>query len=135
MASVKWKLDDLVLQVINPDIYKEIDKKLKSSNKERDKYIKTVTSALNDELLENKLSPSVYGRSKSHSSIYGKMVLREKSFEEIHDILAIRVVVKKLKSAIWHWESFIKNSNLFKKDLKILLLCQKAMDTNLSIQQ
>ena len=97
MASVKWKLDDLVLQVINPDIYKEIDKKLKSSNKERDKYIKTVTSALNDELLENKLSPSVYGRSKSHSSIYGKMVLREKSFEEIHDILAIRVVLKKIE--------------------------------------
>ena len=52
---------------------------------------------MNDELLENKLSPSVYGRSKSHSSIYGKMVLREKSFEEIHDILAIRVVVKKIE--------------------------------------
>ena len=97
MASVKWRLDDLALQVINPDAYKDIDKKLKSSNKERDKYIKTVTSALNDELSKNKLSPTVYGRSKSHSSIYGKMIQREKSFEEIHDILAVRVVVTKIE--------------------------------------
>ena len=97
MASVKWRLDDLALQVINPDAYKEIDKKLKSSNKERDKYIKTVTSALNEELSKNKISPTVYGRSKSHSSIYGKMIQREKSFEEIHDILAVRVVVTKIE--------------------------------------
>ena len=97
MASVKWMLDDLALQVLNPEIYKEIDKKLKSSNKEREKYIKTITSALNDELIINKMNPRVYGRPKSHSSIYGKMIQREKNFEEIHDILAVRVVVNKVE--------------------------------------
>ena len=97
MASVKWLLDDLALNVLNPDAYNEIDKKLKSSNKEREKYIKTITSALNEELILNKMSPRVYGRSKSHSSIYGKMNQREKSFEEINDIMAVRVVVDKIE--------------------------------------
>ena len=97
MASVKWLLDDLALNVLNPDAYSEIDKKLKSSNKEREKYIKTITSALNEELILNKMSPRVYGRSKSHSSIYGKMNQREKSFEEINDIMAVRVVVDKIE--------------------------------------
>ena len=97
MASVKWLLDDLALNVLNPDAYSEIDKKLKSSNKEREKYIKTITSALNEELVLNKMSPRVYGRSKSHSSIYGKMNQREKSFEEINDIMAVRVVVDKIE--------------------------------------
>ena len=97
MASVKWLLDDLALNVLNPEAYSEIDKKLKSSNKEREKYIKTITSALNEELILNKMSPRVYGRSKSHSSIYGKMNQREKSFEEINDIMAVRVVVDKIE--------------------------------------
>jgi len=97
MASVKWMLDDLALKVINPDAYNEIDKKLKSSNKEREKYIKSITTALNDELVLNKIHPHVYGRSKSHSSIYGKMIQREKSFEEINDIMAVRVVVDKIE--------------------------------------
>ena len=43
------------------------------------------------------MSPRVYGRSKSHSSIYGKMNQREKSFEEINDIMAVRVVVDKIE--------------------------------------
>ena len=97
MASVKWMLDDLALKVINPDAYNEIDKKLKSSNKEREKYIKSITTALNDELVLNKIDPHVYGRSKSHSSIYGKIIQREKSFEEINDIMAVRVVVDKIE--------------------------------------
>ena len=97
MASLKLLLDDLALNVLNPDAYSEIDKKLKSSNKEREKYVKTITSALNEELVLNKKSPRVYGRSKSHSSIYGKMNQREKSFEEINDIMAVRVVVDKIE--------------------------------------
>ena len=97
MASVKWMLDDFALKVLNPDAYKEIDKKLRSSNKEREKYINLITSALNDEFILNKINPRVYGRSKSHSSIYGKMIQREKSFEEINDIMAVRVVVNKIE--------------------------------------
>ena len=97
MARVKWLLDDLVLKTLNPDDYKEIEKKLKSSHKGREKYIKTITDVLLDELEEYNIAPKVYGRPKSHASIYNKMVERGKTFEEIYDILAVRIVVEKIE--------------------------------------
>ena len=97
MAKVKWLLDDLVLKTLNPDIYKEISSKVKSSNKDREKYIKTITKVLNEELKTYKINPTIAGRPKSFSSIYGKMVKRGKAFEEIYDILALRMVVKKIE--------------------------------------
>ncbi|MBT4270500.1 MAG: bifunctional (p)ppGpp synthetase/guanosine-3',5'-bis(diphosphate) 3'-pyrophosphohydrolase [Candidatus Marinimicrobia bacterium] len=97
MAKVKWMLDDLILKTLNPGTYKEIDVKLKSSNKQREKYIKTITAALLEELKDYKIDPKIYGRPKSHTSIYGKMIQRGKAFEEIYDILAVRVVVEKIE--------------------------------------
>ena len=97
MAKVKWMLDDLVLKTLNPDIYKEIESKLKSSNKEREKYIRTITKVLNHELEDYNINPQISGRPKSHSSIYGKMLKRGKAFEEIYDVLALRIVVKKVE--------------------------------------
>ena len=97
MARVKWLLDDLVLKTLNPDDYKKIEKKLKSSHKGREKYIKIITDVLLDELEEYNIAPKVYGRPKSHASIYSKMVERGKIFEEIYDILAVRIVVDKIE--------------------------------------
>jgi GTP pyrophosphokinase len=97
MARVKWLLDDLVLKTLNPDDYKKIEKKLKSSHKGREKYIKTITDVLLDELEEYNIVPKVYGRPKSHASIYSKMIERGKTFEEIYDILAVRIVVDKIE--------------------------------------
>ena len=97
MAKVKLLLDDLVLKTLIPDIYKEISSKLKSSNKEREKYIKAITKVLNEELKEYKINPTIGGRPKSYSSIYGKMVKRGKAFEEIYDILALRLIVDKIE--------------------------------------
>ena len=91
------RFDDQVLKTLNPDVFVDIESKLKSSNKEREKYIGTITKALNAELKDYKINPEVYGRPKSHSSIYGKMVKRGKAFEEIYDILAIRLVVDKVE--------------------------------------
>ena len=65
MAQVKWKLDDLILKTLNPKAYKDIESKLKSSNKQREKYIKIITKSLNDELKNYKIYPEVYGRPKS----------------------------------------------------------------------
>ncbi len=97
MASVKWKLDDLVLKTLNPKVYKEIDSKLKSTLKEREKYIHEIKAAIEEELKEYNINVHIYGRPKSHSSIYGKMMLRGKAFEEIYDILAMRVIVDKVE--------------------------------------
>ena len=97
MAQVKWQLEDLVLQTLNPKAFGDIDSKIKSSHKVREKYISGITRPLLTELNKNNIQAIVYGRVKSHSSIYGKMVKRGKSFEEIYDKLAIRVVVNKIE--------------------------------------
>jgi GTP pyrophosphokinase len=97
MAQVKWELEDLVLQTLNPKAFSEIDSKIKSSHRAREKYIAGITRPLLTELDKHNLEAVVYGRVKSYSSIYGKMVNRGKSFEEIYDKLAIRVIVNKIE--------------------------------------
>ena len=97
MAQVKWQLEDLVLQTLNPKAFGEIDSKIKSSRRVREKYISGITRSLLTELNKNNIQAIVYGRVKSYSSIYGKMVKRGKSFEEIYDKLAIRVIVNKIE--------------------------------------
>ena len=97
MAQVKWQLEDLVLQTLNPKAFGDIDSKIKSSHRVREKYISGITRPLLTELNKNNIQAIVYGRVKSYSSIYGKMVKRGKSFEEIYDKLAIRVVVNKIE--------------------------------------
>ena len=70
---------------------------------------------------------------KSYASIYGKMMKRDKNFNEIYDLYAIRVLVNKLKTAIWHWELYTAYIILFKIDLRILLQLQSLMAISLFI--
>ena len=97
MAQVKWQLEDLVFQTLNPKAFGEIDSKIKSSHRVREKYIAGITKPLLAELDKHNLEAVVNGRVKSYSSIYGKMVKRGISFEEIYDKLAIRVIVDRIE--------------------------------------
>ncbi len=72
-------------------------KKLKASKKERDEIIQDVVSSVKIELKKYNIDANIYGRVKSHSSIFGKMERRGKSFEEIYDIYAIRIIVDKVE--------------------------------------
>ena len=97
MATVKWDLDDLILKILNPKEYKLIDSNLKASQKERGKIISNIVEPIKKELKEYKIDANIFGRPKSHSSIYGKMESRSKTFEEIFDIYAIRIIVGKVE--------------------------------------
>ncbi|MBU0528976.1 bifunctional (p)ppGpp synthetase/guanosine-3',5'-bis(diphosphate) 3'-pyrophosphohydrolase [bacterium] len=97
MAAVKWELEDLVLKTIHKTEHHEIEKKLKASKKERDKIIQNVILPVKRELNKYNIDANIYGRVKSHSSIFGKMERRGKSFEEIFDIYAIRIIVDKVE--------------------------------------
>ncbi len=97
MAKVKWQLDDLIFKTLNPKAYKEINSNLKSTTKQRERYIKTVTNALREELKKYDIEANVYGRPKSHHSIYKKMSKQDKSFDEIYDKEAIRIIVEKME--------------------------------------
>ena len=97
MSSVKSQLEDRVFRVLDPTGYKELDSKIKSSKRQREKFIKEIIGPVADELKIYDIIPQVYGRSKSYSSIYGKMMSRDKSFEEIYDLYAIRIIVEKIE--------------------------------------
>ena len=97
MSSVKSQLEDLVFSVLDPSGYKKLDSKIKSSKRQRDKFIKEIIGPVADELKIYEIIPKVYGRSKSYSSIHGKMMSRDKSFEEIYDLYAIRIIVEKIE--------------------------------------
>ena len=64
---------------------------------EEKKFIKEIIGPVADELKIYEIIPKVYGRSKSYSSIHGKMMSRGKSFEEIYDLYAIRIIVEKIE--------------------------------------
>ena len=98
MSTVKSQLEDLVLSVLNPSGFKEIESKVKSSERQREKFIKKVIEPVNEELKKYDIAPLIYGRAKSYASIYGKMINRNKSFKEIYDLYAIRIIVEKIEN-------------------------------------
>ena len=97
MANVKSNLEDLVFKTLKPKEYKDLDSKIKSSRKDREKYIKLLSDPLQTELNKLNLTANIYGRVKSHASIFGKMIKRDKTFKEIYDHLAIRIIVEKIE--------------------------------------
>ncbi len=97
MATVKWELEDLVFKTMDEIVNRNNKKKLKASKKERDEIIQDVVSSVKIELKKYNIDANIYGRVKSHSSIFGKMERRGKSFEEIYDIYAIRIIVDKVE--------------------------------------
>ena len=95
MSYVKSQLEDLVFQVLKTKEYKEIKQRVKSSNKERLKFVEQVIQPIETELKKYEIYPNIFGRAKSYASIYNKMVSRNKSFEEIYDLHALRIIVQK----------------------------------------
>ncbi|MBL7066910.1 MAG: bifunctional (p)ppGpp synthetase/guanosine-3',5'-bis(diphosphate) 3'-pyrophosphohydrolase [Candidatus Marinimicrobia bacterium] len=93
MFKLKSILEDLVLKNLDPEAYKFLQKKVKEKRSGREKYIKTFTVPLTKALQEIGLKAEISGRPKHFYSIYKKMKTRNMPFEEIYDLLAIRVIV------------------------------------------
>lgn len=97
MASIKWELEDLSLKYINPDGFKDITEKVKEKRKVREEYIQSIIDTLEEKLKEAEIEFDISGRPKSIYSIYKKMYHKNKTFEEIYDVTAIRVLVHSVK--------------------------------------
>ena len=89
---IKSELEDLSLRYYKPDVYDDIVTKLNNTKKERDSVILEMKSNISEMLTEHNIIHEIKGRSKSIYSIYNKMQ-NGKKFEEIYDILALRVYV------------------------------------------
>jgi guanosine-3',5'-bis(diphosphate) 3'-pyrophosphohydrolase len=90
-------LEDLSFKTLNNQAYEELVNKVTEKRDEREKYIKRITNPIRKELKKQNIEARISGRPKHFFSIYSKMQRRRLPFEEIQDLLAIRVVVKKVE--------------------------------------
>ena len=97
MASLKWQLEDLSLKCLDPKGYKDIERKILQSSKKSKTIINDVIKSVKKELKKYKINSDIFGRYKSISSIYRKIKLQDKDFEDIYDLYAIRIVVNKIE--------------------------------------
>ena len=97
VQEVKWELEDLAFKTLHPGPYKEIAQLVETRREERTRTIAELTSTLRQQLKELGIKADVEGRPKHLYSIYEKMVIRGKEFEEIHDLVGIRVSVESLR--------------------------------------
>ena len=93
MARIKWELEDLSLKYVDPPAYEELVRKVNERREDREAYIREITDPLKGELEKVGITAEITGRAKHFDSIYRKMKKREKPFEEIYDLFAIRILV------------------------------------------
>jgi GTP diphosphokinase / guanosine-3',5'-bis(diphosphate) 3'-diphosphatase len=92
MAQVRWELEDLGFKHLEPDAYRELAKKIADRRAEREEQIEVLRAPLEMELRNAGIPVEVYGRPKHLWSIHRKMIQRGRPYEEIYDLMAIRVV-------------------------------------------
>ncbi|MGH2746576.1 MAG: RelA/SpoT family protein [Actinomycetota bacterium] len=97
MYGIKWELEDLSFATLHPKRYEEIEALVQQRQPERERRLDEVCDGIQTKLREVKIKSEVSGRPKHFYSIYEKIVLRGKQFDEIFDLVGIRVVVDSIK--------------------------------------
>jgi guanosine-3',5'-bis(diphosphate) 3'-pyrophosphohydrolase len=97
MQNFKWQLEDLSFQTLHPKRFDEIKAMVQERQPERDRYLDSVVGEIEERLRTVKIRGTVTGRPKHYYSIYEKMVMRGKEFDEIYDLVGVRVTVDSVK--------------------------------------
>ncbi|HLI74913.1 MAG TPA: HD domain-containing protein, partial [Acidimicrobiales bacterium] len=93
IQELKWQLEDLAFATLHPKRYAEIEQMVATRAPERDEHLARVVVAVRERLAASGIKADVTGRPKHLWSIYEKMVVRGKEFDEIYDLSGIRIVV------------------------------------------
>jgi GTP pyrophosphokinase len=94
VQQVKWQLEDLSFATLHPKRYAEIEQMVAARQPEREAYLSEVMSTLSAKLDEFDIKAEVRGRPKHFWSIYEKMVVGGKEFDEIFDLVGLRLIVE-----------------------------------------
>jgi GTP pyrophosphokinase len=94
---LKWQMEDLCFKYLYPEDFKKIEYKYEVEKKvERNQYIQKIKNILSKKLDEEKVDCEITSRFKHLYSIYKKMQLKDRRFDEIYDVFALRIVVKNI---------------------------------------
>lgn len=97
MAKIKWELEDLAFKHLHPEEHRNIVAKVVGSRHERERLIESFSGPIRRRLHEEGVTATVIGRPKHFFSIYRKMSLYNKPFDEIYDLLAIRIITRSIR--------------------------------------
>ena len=93
MQRVKWELEDLSLQYLDPIGYKDIENELATRFSAHQEFMESIQAKIQERLTAEGIKATVYGRVKHIYSIYRKMYAQNKTLDEIFDLYAFRVIV------------------------------------------
>jgi guanosine-3',5'-bis(diphosphate) 3'-pyrophosphohydrolase len=94
VATIKWELEDLAFKFLEPDAYRQLAKQIAEKRHEREDLVERLRAPLEADLREAGIDCEVTGRPKHLWSIHRKMMKRDKPYEEIYDLMAMRVIVE-----------------------------------------
>lgn len=92
IAKIKIELEDLSLMYLHPEVYKELSDRVARRRVERKEYISDLTEIVKKRLAEHDFKGEVTGRPKHFYSIYQKMQKQAISFEDVYDLIAVRII-------------------------------------------
>ncbi|PZD94157.1 (p)ppGpp synthetase [Paenibacillus sambharensis] len=97
ISAIKWEMEDIALRYLNPQQYYRIANLMQKKRVEREQFISDVISKIKEKLSEMGIEGDISGRPKHIYSIFKKMQDKNKQFNEIYDLLAIRIIVDNIK--------------------------------------
>ncbi len=92
IAWLKWEMEDLAFHEVNPEMYGYIKERVVKKREEREAYINMMTRVVEEKLASRGIKAEVTGRPKSFYSIYNKMLERNLTFEDLYDLVALRII-------------------------------------------
>lgn len=97
MNTIKWELEDLSFQTLYPKVYDEIVRLVAERAPAREEYLAGVREQVGSDLRSAKIKATVTGRPKHYYSVYQKMIVGGRDFEQIYDLVAVRVLVDSVR--------------------------------------
>jgi len=101
IGQLKWELEDLAFRYLEPDTYKSIAKNLQEKREEREQFIEDVIVTIKDVASKENIPAEISGRPKHIYSIWKKMSSKRRSFDELFDVRAVRVVVESIAECLY----------------------------------
>jgi GTP pyrophosphokinase len=93
MSAIKWELEDLSFRTLESKKYEEIERLVQERSPSRSKVTEEVIAAISEDLLAEEIKAQVTGRQKHLYSVYQKMVVRGREFDDIYDLIGVRILV------------------------------------------
>ena len=97
MNAIKWELEDLAFHVLEPNKFEEIARLVAERSPSRDALTSEVIELVQADLTRDEIDATVTGRQKHFYSVYQKMVVRGRDFNDIYDLVGIRVLVNDVR--------------------------------------